>query len=390
MLEFALNSKVRNIVRVLCLGSFVVAGCTEELPINAVYTNDTDWAPTIRLSGNDYQRVDIQVDRAPRVELLRNIVSYVIEVHGGTFSNYTAIDTIDKNHANPMYAYSLPPTYTWETKPLLQYSTDYALRVAVSYRTGEIKHSNEIAFTSAPEHGKVLRRLPLPAGVEVGMMNGLAFYKGNLLYASGGRIFEIDTLTGAAKIIKGDFVYRNNASEFSDFNIAIVRDTIIAFYFQGWGWKPEGYNLVRMPMSTLVIDTVLHVTPVFNPEGLDYVISDGSTLWILWDNGFYERLATLDPRTGLTIDSFAYAPREVPDFWGGAMCTDGKSMYAFGSGHTILRLDIPSFTVQESDAYPIAHASSLAWDGEHLWVIDLEAMTFAKIEPERLLFDERR
>ena len=96
-----MSSKLVPIAPALLLGLLLLSSCTEEMPVDAIYTNDTDWTPSIVLSHNDYQRVEFTIERPSRKELLRNVLWYRIQVRSGTSTSYQNVDSISGGNIVP-------------------------------------------------------------------------------------------------------------------------------------------------------------------------------------------------------------------------------------------------------------------------------------------------
>lgn len=119
----------------------ILVACTEKVSIEPVYTGDTDWKPTISLTGNNYQRVGLSFEQPPRLELERNLVRYIFEVQRIGSPNFVPIDTINLIHR---FRGFIPSSYV--TPAILEQNTDYAIRMVVQYREGIEQRSYEKYF----------------------------------------------------------------------------------------------------------------------------------------------------------------------------------------------------------------------------------------------------
>jgi hypothetical protein len=88
-------SKASRIISICLVCIVLLDGCTEKLPLDPIYTDDTDWAPSIALTSNGYQRITLYVEQPPRKELLRNILFYTAEIRESRSGVDVSIDTVN-------------------------------------------------------------------------------------------------------------------------------------------------------------------------------------------------------------------------------------------------------------------------------------------------------
>lgn len=106
----------------------MLLGCTEKVPIAPQYTEDTKWAPTIRLIGSGYQRFGLSIADSPDRQISRNILQYVVEYRSSSAAGFVPLDT-----ASTMRF--LPSEYN-TSHPVLQEGQEYAVRLVAEYRNG--------------------------------------------------------------------------------------------------------------------------------------------------------------------------------------------------------------------------------------------------------------
>lgn len=85
------------------IGALLLLGCAEKLPLDPIYTDDTNWAPGISLIKNDYQRVRIDLEGPPRKELLRNILYYKVDAKERISQEFKMIDSLSGTFNVPSY-----------------------------------------------------------------------------------------------------------------------------------------------------------------------------------------------------------------------------------------------------------------------------------------------
>ena len=134
-------------------------GCTERVSIEPVYTDDTDWVPTITLADNNYHRVRLEFEQPPRLELERNLVRYIFELKKSGESSYASIDSIEL--VNKFRGF-IPPDHV--IPPILEDNANYTIRMMLQYRDEIERTTNAVSFTTPLVKGKVLQRIKLSEG----------------------------------------------------------------------------------------------------------------------------------------------------------------------------------------------------------------------------------
>jgi hypothetical protein len=376
-----MSSKLFLITPVLLLGLLLLSSCTEEMPVDAVYTNDMDWTPSIVLSHNDYQRVAFTIERPPRKELLRNILWYRIQVRSGTSTSYQNVDSIPGGNIIPPYPYwsyysyrSYPYTYT--SRAMFSSGTTSSLRVEVQYRLGITHSTSDLTFTSPPERGMILKRIPLPKKISTSDWGNqhIAFYRGRLLVLRDDELWSVDTASGQSTILLQNFRPRQQNPAFSYNAVSVAGDSLVA-----WFWNAPDYVVVNLDLKTLKTDSI--VIPPFSGRYLNQMKTDGSQLYGLWlnYNGDSSWFCLHDRHTGVVLKSSAGSPN----------LTSYPYDYCWASGswwfslrrdfdNRMIRFDPQTLATLEDRPNPVFSTHELAWDGANFWEIDEEAGTIVK------------
>lgn len=373
-----MSSNVLKRLMVCMVGSLVLLGCTEKLPLDPIYTDDTDWTPMITLNYNNYHRIEYTIDRPPRKELLRNILYYRIQARSSGGSNFFTIDSV----VGILPSYIYPQSSFYRTSlPLLSYNTNYTLRAAVTYRAGVVRISNEIQFRTPVERGKALKQVLVPKKVPFDnywFENVLAFHKGKLLVLRDEQLFQVDTSSGNATLLKNNFLPPPDYPNRTFRSMAVCGDTVIAFYT---GRSSSTHTLVRLDLNTLAVDSSLVIA---SPEKhIVSITGQGPLLYLLWLSNGREQVSVVNPRTGQTLQTFSDGVLGFPYPY--SICSDGSNLLAPVNSwfdNRIVRFDASSLTVLEQQHNPIFSPQSLTWDGKYFWTIDRESNAIVKLQLE--------
>lgn len=378
-----MRSKWLQVVVTCVLCIVFVGGCTERLPVDPVYTDDTDWVPPITLTNNGYQRLELTIERPPRKELLRNILSYTVQIRTGQSGQYLDMDTLGGAAIPPSYVYLAPFYYPfiYRSKPVLDYNSDYAVRIAIHYRSGISPSSNEIAFTTPLERGRVLKRLPVPSKVPYDSYwfgDFIAFHKGSLLILRDEQLFRIDTATGQSTLLNSNFVPRTNDPNETFRNLTVAGDTAYTFY----GYM-DHFRIVSLNLNTLQVDSSLKIS--YPGRYLVNMTCQGSSLYALWESSCRQQFTVVDRETGQLVDTLPSAPSRIPYPY--AIASDGRNLwhsYTSWYDNRIIQFDPFTLTFWQEHRNPLFSSESLAWDGANFWVVDQETRTIAKLQLEGL------
>lgn len=349
-------------------------GCTETLPLDPVITNESDWAPSLSLANNDYQRIELFIDRPPRKELLRNIAEYYVEITPQSLPAVAFVDTIPALVIRPAYIYTRVP-HLYDSKPLLQYNQNYSVRISVRYISGPVLHSNSLHFITPPESGRVVQSIALPPGVGPRFGNSLAFNRNHIILLSNTSLYRIDPQSGQTTRLKDDFFHtREYTTPFEQ--IAVCGDTLVTYY-QNYG-SPL-CTFVRVNLNSLAVDSTLRLDT--RGSSLIAITGHGSSLLTLWSlpNGRLQ-VRLLDLRTGNTLQTFPEAERIPGPFY---FTSDGTNLWSAPSrrfSSRIQKIDPFTLSVREDYKHPLFSPHSIAWDGTNFWSFDQETYSLAKLE----------
>ena len=376
-----MSSKLVPIAPALLLGLLLLSSCTEEMPVDAIYTNDTDWTPSIVLSHNDYQRVEFTIERPSRKELLRNVLWYRIQVRSGTSTSYQNVDSISGGNIVPTYPYwsyysykSYP--YTYISRAMFSNGTTSSVRVEVQYRLGITHSSNELTFTSPPDRGVILKRIPLPKKISLSDWGNqyVTFYRGRLLVLRDDELWSVDTASGQSTILLQNFrpMADNVSSAFSA--ISVAGDSLVT-----WVSNPPGYSVVTLDLKTLKTDSTVKLS--YPGRYLQQMKSDGTQLYALWSNltGDSSWFSLHDRHTGMLLYSSVGSSRIIPypyDYcW-----ASGSWWFSLRRDfdNRMIRFDPQTLAMLEDRPNPVYSTHELAWDGANFWEIDDESGIIVK------------
>lgn len=371
---------------ILFAALLAVIGCTEELPLNQIYTDDTDWVPSVSVSKNDYQRVVLAIDRPPRKELLRNIRSYHIQMRAVTDGGFVTIDSLFGMYVAPHYAAPYPQYYY--SKPVFSYNTQYVMRTAVYYRTGVVRVSSEIQFTTPVERGKILKRIPAPLVIPLNYFaswNSLVFWKDKLLVLADKQLFQVDTSSGKTTLLKTDHNPPTGNYQQMFQSITISGDTLFSFYDRpNVDWNNRVYTIVKLNLKTLVVDSTLKIQAP--QRTLRSIVSHSSNLYAFWwTSQGLDQFSVINSQTGQTIQTLPEGT--LGDTYPYELCSDGSNLWITKNSsfnNRIVKIDPLMLAISNEQHNPIFSPQSLTWDGKNFWTIDRDTRTIVKLQLEGL------
>jgi hypothetical protein len=358
----------------------IFSGCTEKLPLSPVYSNDADWTPAISLYQNGYQRVEVLIDRPTRKELWRNISFLTLQARTSTNASYDDIDTLNGTSAAPTEAYGGVYPIFFQSKPRFDFGTDYSVRVASHFGTGEIRFSNELAVRTPPSIGKVLKRLTPQEPSYYPADLYLSFHRGSLFMLRQYQISRVDTGNGQVTPVKVDFRPPYDKSQYRLLGWTVIADTAYSFYPESDDYTKK--RLVSLNLNTLHIDS--NITISTPGKGLVTIVSHRAELYgFWWTTSGSKQAGIINPRTGEVI-------RWLPETSGYLSASDGTSsdgtniFYCRSVDYDsrITSIDPVTMNTVKENRNPIFRSTGLTWDGANFWVIDYETQTFAKIKLE--------
>jgi hypothetical protein len=384
--------RMHFILSILIGALLLASGCTEKLPVDPSYTDDTNWTPLIELAQNGYERFEICISRPPRKELLRNLLFHTVEVRSGLSADFVTADTFSAAMIVPAYVYggTYPAAYypfPYVSKPILSYNSSYTVRLKTFYRTGVTRISEGISFISPTERGKAMERLPMPQKLpyDYSSMDLIAFHGAELLVLRDEQLFRVDTSTAQPTLIKNDFSPPIDAPDWLFRNLRAAGDTVFTFYSDPWG---QQFTLVSLDLNTLRVDSSLKIS--IPGKQLVGVIGEGLLLRTLWESSGLQQVVLLDRCSGQVVQTFPEVPVSISVAYygtGSALAFDGTSLW-FSSvsafDNRLVRCDATTIAVEEQHRNPVFAPQGLAWDGANFWVVDQETHTIAKLQLEGL------
>ena len=374
-----MNSKIAPAGLAFFLSAILFSGCTEKLPLTPVYSSTTDWTPQISIDQNGYQRVEILIDRPTRKELWRNISSLTLQARTSTTPVYYDIDTLAGSYAAPTQSYGRVVPIYFQSKPRLDYSTDYSFRVAAHFGTGERNFSNELAVRTPPGVGKILKQIRQSDGNFDPPFFFLSFHRGSLLALEFQEIARIDTATGQRVSLKLNFSPPYDRSQYF-LAFTVAGDTAYSYYRSGDDYFTQ--RLVALDLTTLRVDSTKTIsTP---GKTLATIVAHRGELYgFWWTSSGNQQAGIINPHTGEVTSWFS----ETPSFIGmpSDISSNGTSIFYCRDAsfdNRIVALDQLTMNPANENRNPVFSSTGLAWDGANFWVVDIETRSYTKIKLE--------
>jgi hypothetical protein len=370
-------------VFILLAGAF--GGCTERMPLDPVQTDDSNWAPEISIYKNDYQRVELNVCRPPRKELLRNILFYTAHFRKPGSTQDQAVDTLNGKAIEATYVYMGPRPYDhlYRSPAVLDYGSDYAVRFVVHYGTGITRNQGELQFTTPPARGRIIRQLPIPGRYSTEYNEPyirIAFHRGDLIVRRDEGLFKVDTASGQATLLKQGFHPATDRAYQQFQPLFVIGDTVLTYSLDN---SSRRLTLMSLDLNTLQVDTSIKITaPGYF---LACTIGPESNLYALCINQTGNPIIVVYRRTGQLVQT----PSVVPPLFaldpssGASLIFDGR-WFCYSSwgefDNRIARYDPSTFAIAEQHHNPVFAPFDLAWDGANFWTVDTETWTIVKLE----------
>ena len=355
-------------------------GCVIEQPFEAGTTEDEEWIPSIQLVQNDYKRIVLNIDRPPRLSLLRNITRYEVLLQSKENLSIVKYDTIPGSWISPAYLYPLFP-HPYYSGPVLNDETEYLARVELFYRSGVSVRSNVIELRTPPSRGNIMKVLPLPQKIPGSMWsfeNAIAFHGDDLIVLRDDQVFRVDTADGTATLIKDQFLPPEDYPNKTFRSFAVVGDTLVTYYFH---WKTQKTTLVRLSFESLAVDSSIGVSfPDATPVAMSAF--EGGILFHLLKGDNRHQLLKLDPGTGGVLHE--YPPFAWSDTYWNDFTADRTTIWVSlfeDYDNRYVQIDPTTGSVVRELLNPIFRPQSLAFDGSHFWQVDTETDTIVKVRP---------
>lgn len=354
---------IKIFLALLCLWS-----CTDKIPIAPQLTDDTSWTPTITFESSGYQRFGFLIEAAPSQQITRNIRDLVVEYRLAGNSTFAPLDTASSLRF-------LATTYL-TPGPVLQEGSTYTARLIAVYHNGVRRESNEITFTCPITKGKVIKRIPKPATEPRSFIDGMGFFNGDLFAMAEGRLYRVDTSSGAAELINS-FVLPLGDSQIAFYD----NQLFIAQQLQGDA-GPLVLQSYDLGTRTLGNEISLQIRESGRLGPMAY---DGRHLLLttFTFDPYSQRLHRFDLNTGQQLFATGKLEPELSTFLfkDNALWTVSVPKYF---DYRIKSFDPQNLTVQKDLQCPLYAANTLSWDGAHFWCWDFNTTSFAKLEVEGL------
>lgn len=359
---------------------FAGAGCTIDQPFEAGFTQDEDWTPSIQLGQNDYGRVVLNIDRPPRLSLLKNITRYHVFLQAKENLSIVKLDTIPGPWISPAYLF---PSYQhpYYSGPVLNHETEYVAKVNIVYNSGSTFESNEIIFRTPSSRGDLVKTLPLPRknGAAISFYDGfLSLYKGGLIILNEFMVFRTDTSSGDGILLKDHFLQPGYDPQIPFRSFAIVGDKLVTFYFDAPTRKT---TLVHLNLETLEVDSSVTVSfPNATPMSL--ISFDGGILIQLFKGGDQQQFVKLDPITGDILEE--YPPFSWAGLYVNNLASQDQTIWVSERreyDNRLIQMDPSTGAALRTFPNPVFRPQTLAFDGSHFWQIDTEMQKIVKVRP---------
>ena len=355
-------------------------GCTSDQPFEAEFTEDGDWTPSIQLAQNDYSRIVLNIDRPPRLSLLKNITRYQVFLQAKENLSIVRHDTIPGSWISPAYLF---PTYPhpYYSGPVLNHEAEYIAKVNIVYNSGSAFESNEIMFRTPASRGDLVKVLPLPRknGATIYFYDGfLSLYKGGLIILNEFMVFRTDTSSGDGILLKDNFLQPGYNPQIPFRSFAIVGNMLVTFYVD---WPTRKTTLVHLNLETLDVDSSVTVSfPNATPMSL--ISFDGGILIQLFKGEDQQQFVKLDPISGDILEeypSFSWAGFHVND-----LASEDQTIWVSERreyDNRLIQMDPSTGAVLRTFPNPVFRPQTLAFDGSHFWQIDTEMQKIVKVRP---------
>ena len=380
---------MKNALILACV--VILMGCTEKLPFEETYSEDTDWTPNTSILYNGYHRIVVQFDRPPRKELLRNIVEFGIEVRTADPTNSVIISDAIDGIQLPSYVLSyggeLSPLQH-QTGALLADNKNYVLNVTVTYRNGVKTSAEEIQFVTPMVRGQILRRIAFPAKTSQSRMwymdNYLfGFSRGKLIMLKDDELFSVDTSSGVSTLLMSRFAPPAGLDHNLAFRrMAIYGDTAVFAYNIDF----ERTVLWKLNLSTQRVDS--SISCGLSSNNVEAMTSDGTSIYFLVWFGYTGRqqIIKINPANGDTMQIYAQLPGRFVTY-PSTICSDGANLWTVANNrfdNRVVRFDPSTFAILEEHQNVVFSPERLAWDGAHFWVVDRDTHSVVKLKLEGL------
>jgi hypothetical protein len=347
-------------------------GCTKEIPLQAVYSGESDWSPGFSIYYNNYQRINGVIDSVPRMSLLRNIDR--MEVQGKT-SSADSFMTISIAYMPVSTRYQ----GSFSSGPILNMGQTYLIRLATFYRDGVVRYSDDTTIISPIVFGKIAKSLVLSQGPVPS--TPFSFSDGYIvMLRPDSGWFSIDTITG-----NGESHYFSRPSpSFGIYPTVLNGDT--AYFLRTIYNTTQQMNFLKYDLVTGGMDSSLVVNRSYlNFNGMAANTNKiALSLNISSSDGFNSTtLVEYSAVTGEEIDSCSI---EIP-WYRVSLAYAGEDLWiaypSIDGSNRIGRVDFSNGTIVESYENPLYESAGLAWDGTNFWVIDNTNLSFVKLLLER-------
>jgi len=369
----------------------ILVACTETVPIQSIYTGETNWVPGIELRYANYHRFEISWWERSGVplEVERNVSLFLYELRKDVDTSFSVIDSQDVKRTR-----TIPTSYT--SGSLLGENVEYSARVSVLFRDGTIRSSNEVNFLSPAVKGKVLKRITIPDDPNLYPSPQMtqyqpyviSFYEGYLYGVQLGYLTRLDTSSGEIVLLTKhlrDLTDHHEITDFSIFDNSVYLPTYQYTFNNTFYMKLIEFNIATLqPEDSLMV--ALAYGSITTNMRLRVILNSETTLFLIWDFAdgtsqiFLFDIESSEVTKIFPIENNRYS------YLSNQFTHDGTNIWIsryWPFDNQISHFD-PNIGITDENVnqVPVFEPYGLAWDGSHFWTFEPETRSFVKLELE--------
>jgi len=363
----------------LTITLFILLSCNENIPIEPKYKKSRDWNTEIKLTHNNYNRIRLEIDSLPPVNIQRDILFLYLEAKNQEDNEFSVIDSFE-NQRGYYLDYFL-------SKPLFEKETEYEIRIRWDFIEGDDKVSNSIVFTANNFGGKILQEVDFfECESCIDYLEKFYFYN-NELYILGcsKELAKYNFDTEETIIINPEENYYYN-EDFLDFGDVIV--TRSQYNTESIGYHYFNPSTGSYDISGFVnygdFDTQLNIGDIFSHDSSLFVYR-----YYRWQDS--AQIVQVNPFTReieREYDKFYHF--DEFGWYSLDFTSDGENIWVSFDRDTIDNFEnkIVKFDLETNKKIlpeydiPIYYAMGLKWDGSHFWTTSYQEHKFMKFKLE--------
>lgn len=364
--------------RLLAAAMLTIVGCTEQLPIEPVFTSDDDWTPTFEVTWYGYQRIALKIQGPPRKELVPNIAQYVLSVREVSDTVLIPIDTLE--YVAPSYVEpSNHNTEGWQTEARVPYGKAYYPFVSVHYRNGTVRRQGGMYLAPDMGRGTILGRFPIgtaAGGSYPQLGDRVAVWRSQPLFNRDERLYLLDTASGTwtqLTTLLPPPTGPGTTDPHRLMGLGVDGDTLVALMQIA---NEHRIKVVKINLNTYAADTAIGFS--FDPAhnvvgaaaasgrfGVLYFLPTGQRQIVLYDSRSGATVQTY-PAGVLTDDGYDRFLYDGTDFW----IQSWQYQETPAAFLPIKRLDPATMSFTLVHRNPVEDARTMAFDHPYAWMED--------------------